>query len=340
MENIEELLVKGITAAQAGEKDKAWRWLAKVVRLEPANEKAWLWMASLHEDPAKAANCLTKALAINPDNAKAQAALFRLRMQAGGEITAQPAEPTPDEDPLIAVRDLRRTFHAQGADAEPVRAVDGVTLDVWQGRMTALIGRSGSGKTTFLNLIAGLDEPTEGEIWIEGNDLATMGEEARLEFRRERLGFVFQTFGLLPLLTAEENVQTPLRMRKVPRVERETRGAELLEWVGLAERARHRPYELSGGEQQRVAIARALANNPHLVLADEPTGQLDTQTGGQILALLRRLVDEQGVTVLVVSHDPAVRIEADVVHELRDGKLIATTWRSGEVGEARPPAQS
>ena len=334
-ENVDQLLLKGIQAAERGDHDDAWRWLARVVRHEPTNEKAWLWMATLHDDPAKAAACLIKVLTINPDNAEAQSALFRLRMQAGGEVLAQPSEPTPDEDPIVSVRDLARTYQV---GERPVHAVDHVSLDIWPGRMSALMGRSGSGKTTFLNLVAGLDEPTTGEIYIEGRNLTAMSEAERLALRRERIGFVFQTFGLLPLLTAKENVEVPLRMRNTLRAEREARSAELLDWVGLGKRARHRPYELSGGEQQRVAIARALANNPHIVLADEPTGQLDTQTGGQILAVLRRLVDEQGVTVIVVSHDPAVKLEADVVHELQDGKLIGSTWRSKEEAEAAVPS--
>jgi len=332
MESIEELLVTGIATAEAGNKSKAWSYLAQVVRLEPTNEKAWLWMATMHDNPAKAADCLGRVLAINPDNKEAQATLFRLRMQAGGEIMARPAEPMPDEEALVEVRDLHRIY--QVGD-EPVHAVDGVTVDIWPGRMTALIGRSGSGKTTFLNLVAGLEKPTQGDILIQGRSLTAMSDDEQLELRREKIGFIFQTFGLLPLLTAQENVEVPLRMRKAPRGARQKRSAELLEWVGLSGRARHRPYELSGGEQQRVAIARALANNPRLVLADEPTGQLDTQTGGQILALLRRLVDEQEVTVLVVSHDPAARIEADVVHELQDGKLVRTAWRSKEVDGAQ-----
>lgn len=327
MENIDELLLSGATAAQEGRTDDAWRCLAKVVRKDPSNYKAWLWMASLHQDPAKAAKCLSKVLAINPDNSEAQAALFQLRKEAGGQIIAQPAEPTPDEEPLISVRDLRRIYQVGG---EPVRAVDGVTVDFWPGRMAAVVGRSGSGKTTLLNLVAGLDEPTGGEIVIDGRNLTVMRETERIRLRRETIGFVFQTFGLLPLLTAQENIEVPLRMRSVARSERERQSAELLEWVGLEGRARHRPYELSGGEQQRVAIARALANSPRLILADEPTGQMDTQTGAQILAVLRRLVDEQEVTVLVVSHDPTVRVEADVVHELSDGKLVSTTWRSTE----------
>jgi len=154
-----------------------------------------------------------------------------------------------------------------------------------------------------------------------------MDDEARLHLRRDRIGFVFQSFGLLPLLSAAENVGVPLRMRRLPRQEREARVAGALEWVGLTERRRHRPYELSGGEQQRVALARALAARPHVILADEPTGQLDSQTGRKIIGLFRRLVAEQGITVVVVSHDPVVMEEADVVHELRDGHLVDTRFK-------------
>ncbi|MFQ3534659.1 MAG: ABC transporter ATP-binding protein [Aggregatilineales bacterium] len=228
-------------------------------------------------------------------------------------------------DPAIRTENLTRIYHLEGED---IRAVNGVSLAIYPRQMTAIVGRSGSGKTTLLNLIAGLDDPTEGEVWIMGQSLQQMDEKARLTLRRERLGFIFQSFGLLPLLTAAENVGVPLRMRGVPSAEREARVREALEWVGLARRARHRPYELSGGEQQRVAIARALAAQPQIVLADEPTGQLDSQTGRRILDLLRRLVSERGITLVIVSHDPMVMAEADVVHELRDGKLIETRYAS------------
>jgi putative ABC transport system ATP-binding protein len=226
---------------------------------------------------------------------------------------------------VIRTENLTRVYHLQGED---IRAVNGVSLAIYPRQMTAIVGRSGSGKTTLLNLIAGLDEPTEGEVWIMDQALRTMDERARLALRRERLGFIFQSFGLLPLLTAAENVSVPLRMRGLPSGEREARVREALEWVGLLRRARHRPYELSGGEQQRVAIARALAAQPQIILADEPTGQLDSQTGRRILDLLRRLVNERGMTLAVVSHDPMVMAEADVVHELRDGKLIETRYKS------------
>jgi ABC-type lipoprotein export system ATPase subunit len=184
--------------------------------------------------------------------------------------------------------------------------------------MVVVRGRSGSGKTTLLNLIAGLDQPTSGEIWVDGENVTNWSERQRVALRRTKMGFVFQAFGLLPLLSAQENVEVPLRIAKMERTERESRA----EAVGLASRANHRPYELSGGEQQRVAIARALVNRPKLILADEPTGQLDSNTGRDVIVLLRRLVDEQKMTLLIVTHDPVVVESADVVYELRDGKLV------------------
>ncbi len=231
-------------------------------------------------------------------------------------------------EPAISLSHLHRIYHLAGED---IHAVNDVTLDVWPGQMTAIVGRSGSGKTTLLNLMAGLDTPSQGDIWVLGRSLTQMDESERLDLRLRHLGFIFQTFGLMPLLSARENVGVPLRMRGADPREREARVEEALTWVGLNERAHHRPYELSGGEQQRVAIARALAEGPSLVLADEPTGQLDTRTGRRILDLLRRLVEERGVTLLIVTHDPQVMAEADVVHELHDGMLIETRVKAGVV---------
>ncbi|MBE2267072.1 MAG: ABC transporter ATP-binding protein [Anaerolinea sp.] len=227
--------------------------------------------------------------------------------------------------PIIQVRDLTRVYHSGSAE---VHAVSSITLDLYPGEMTAVVGRSGSGKTTFLNLISGLDQPTSGEVIFDGEPLHSMGETQRLRLRQQKIGFVFQSFGLLPLLTAAENVGVPLRMRQLGAAERDARVTEALSWVGLLDRARHRPYELSGGEQQRVAIARALAVRPQVILADEPTGQLDSSTGRRILDLLRRLVGEAGITVVVVTHDPQTMDEADVIHELRDGELIDTRYKS------------
>ena len=222
--------------------------------------------------------------------------------------------------PLIETQDLQRQFQL---GAETIHAVDHVTLDIFPGQMVVVRGRSGSGKTTLLNLIAGLDQPTAGDIWIDGVHATRLNEKERVALRRQKMGFVFQAFGLLPLLSASENVEVPLRIAKLERREREARSAAALGAVGLAGRARHRPYELSGGEQQRVALARALVHEPRIILADEPTGQLDSNTGREIIALMRRLVDEQRITLLVVTHDPVVVEAADVVHELRDGKLVS-----------------
>ncbi len=228
-------------------------------------------------------------------------------------------------EPIIQVRDLTRVYRTGSAE---VTAVKGVTLDIYPGEMTAIVGRSGSGKTTFLNLISGLDQPTSGEILFDGESLHQLKEAERLRLRQQKLGFVFQSFGLLPLLTAAENVGVPLRMRQMAAKERDGRVTEVLSWVGLLDRSHHRPYELSGGEQQRVAIARALAARPQVVLADEPTGQLDSATGRRILDLIRRLVTDVHITVVVVTHDPQTMDEADVVHELHDGELIATRYKS------------
>lgn len=224
-------------------------------------------------------------------------------------------------EPIIRTQNLNRVFRVGGGD---IHAVQDVSITIQPRIMTAIVGRSGAGKTTLLNLIAGLDTPTSGEVWIEGQNLFAMTEMQRIELRRQRLGFVFQSFGLLPLLSAAENVGVPLRMRNTPRREREAMVKEALDWVGLLPRANHRPYELSGGEQQRVALARALVARPHILLADEPTGQLDSQTGRRILDIMRGLCEEQGITMVIVTHDPQVMAEADVIHEMLDGKVIET----------------
>ena len=221
----------------------------------------------------------------------------------------------------LRTHNLHRSYHLRG---ETVHAVKGVSLEAPNGRMTAIVGPSGSGKTTFLNLISGLDDPDEGEIWLNDTRIDQLDKNQRRILRLEKVGFVFQSFGLLPLLSATENVGAPLRMRYMNASEREDRVAQALDWVGLSERASHRPYELSGGEQQRVAVARAIASEPDILLADEPTGQLDTFTGQMIIELLRRLVEEKGITAVIVSHDPKVMREADIVHELSDGALLET----------------
>ncbi|MFJ2740075.1 ABC transporter ATP-binding protein [Streptomyces sp. NPDC087440] len=223
------------------------------------------------------------------------------------------------EDPMVRVRDLHRSF---GSGAAAVHALRGVSFDVPRGELVALKGRSGSGKTTLLNLVGGLDKADGGSIVVDGTDVGALGENGLLEMRRDRIGFVFQSFGLIPILSAAENVGVPLRLRKTDPKEREERVALLLSLVGLADHAAQRPTELSGGQQQRVAIARALANRPSLLIADEPTGQLDAETGLAVMELLRAVVRSENVTALVATHDAQLLGLADRVMELRDGHIV------------------
>jgi putative ABC transport system ATP-binding protein len=202
-----------------------------------------------------------------------------------------------------------------------IHALRGVTFSVGRGELMAVKGRSGSGKTTLLNLLGGLDKPTAGRVVVDGADVAAMSESQLVEFRRSTVAFIFQAFGLVPILSAAENVEIPLRLVRANPSERDDRVMELLDLVHLGERANHRPHELSGGEQQRVAIARALANRPKLLLADEPTGQLDSTTGHAIMATLRQVVRAEGVTAVVATHDPGLLDLADRVLEIQDGRI-------------------
>ena len=203
-----------------------------------------------------------------------------------------------------------------------IHALAGVDLRVAPGELIAVRGRSGSGKTTLLNVLGGLDRPTSGQVAVEGRDLASLSPAEVLVLRRRTIAYIFQGFGLLPILSAAENVEIPLRLANAEPGLRRERVQELLDVVGLGARAGHRPAELSGGEQQRVAIARALANRPRILLADEPTGQLDSETGHLIMQLIRRIVRADGVTAIVATHDPAMLDVADRVLELRDGQLM------------------
>lgn len=226
--------------------------------------------------------------------------------------------PVPPAGPLVEATGLVRDYPSGDT---VVHALRGIDLSIGRGRLVCLRGRSGSGKTTLLNLLGGLDRPTSGRVVVDGREISSLGERELVEVRRRTVAFIFQSFGLVPILTAAENVEVPLRLvRAEPRL-RDERVAELLELVGLGERARHRPHELSGGEQQRVAIARALANRPRLLLADEPTGQLDSETGHRIMTLLRAVVRQEGITAVVATHDPLMLDVADRIVELRDGGL-------------------
>jgi len=222
-------------------------------------------------------------------------------------------------EPLVRLESVSKEYRN---GATRVHALLDVTLTLPPGELIVVHGRSGSGKTTLLNMIGGLDRPSSGRVTVDGAEVSSLPEEALVEYRRETVGFVFQSFGLITILTAAENVEIPLRLRRLEPNERAARVRELLHLVDLAPRANHRPQELSGGEQQRVAIARALGNEPRLLIADEPTAQLDSRRAETIMGLLRKLVDSRGVSVIVATHDPLLIGMADRVIELRDGTLV------------------
>jgi ABC-type lipoprotein export system ATPase subunit len=224
--------------------------------------------------------------------------------------------------PLLATQDLKKHYQMGSAT---VRALDGVSISVHEGEFVALLGASGSGKSTLLNLIAGLDHPTHGALQIFGRDLAQMSRDELSVHRRLSVGIIFQSFNLISTMSAAENVALSMMFAGVPRVDRDTRAREILESMGLGDRREHRPKELSGGEQQRVAIARALANDPHLLLADEPTGNLDSRTSRDIMSVLQELNVTRGKTVIMVTHDPALAQKyAHRTVTLMDGMVVAS----------------
>ena len=225
---------------------------------------------------------------------------------------------TVDSAPIVSLRDVRRDY---ALGAERVHALQGVSLDVERGDYVAIVGPSGCGKSTLLNLIGVIDQPTSGTVTIAGKRVDAMSDREATSFRLHNIGFVFQRFYLMPILSALENVALPMAEAKMQGDERKARAAELLAYVGLSSRERHRPSELSGGEQQRVAIARALANRPALLLADEPTGELDARTGKEIISLFQRL-NSDGTTIVVVTHDEDLANAARHNVHMRDGRIV------------------
>jgi putative ABC transport system ATP-binding protein len=220
---------------------------------------------------------------------------------------------------IIRVEEISRIYHVGRRE---VAALQGVSLTAAPGQIIALRGRSGSGKTTLLNCIGGLDRPTAGQVWVDGQNITDLSESQRVRLRRHKIGFVFQSHALLPTYSARENIDLALRLIGLPRRERETRTGEVLAMVGLSKWGDHRPYELSGGQQQRVAIARTIAARPALILADEPTGELDSATGQQILGLFRQIADQEKTTITIATHDLAVDAYADEVYALQDGQVV------------------
>jgi putative ABC transport system ATP-binding protein len=223
---------------------------------------------------------------------------------------------------IVETKNVCKTYGMNGVAVEAVRGID---LDVNAGEFVAIVGPSGSGKSSLLYLVGAMDSPTSGEVLFEGRDLAKLRDGQRTDLRARKIGFVFQTFNLLPTLNAFENVEIAMRLGGMGRAERQSRTAELLKRVGLSERAKHQPRHLSGGERQRVAIARALGNRPSLLLADEPTGNLDSKTGIGILELLRAVCSEDGQTVIMVTHDFRAASYADRVLVMRDGRIRGET---------------
>jgi putative ABC transport system ATP-binding protein len=236
------------------------------------------------------------------------------------EPTKPTIEPTAPNGVLIQTRDLARHYQTPAA---VVRALDGVSLEIREREVVALVGASGSGKSTLLNLLGGLDQPTTGALLFRGQDMAGFDSRALASYRRQEVGMVFQSFNLISHRTAFDNVLLPMIFAGLGKAERRERAAQLLNSVGLGARMQHRPAELSGGEQQRVAIARAMANSPQLLLADEPTGNLDSKTAAEILELLVRLNREQNKTLVLITHDEQVAALASRRIRLRDGKIVA-----------------
>jgi putative ABC transport system ATP-binding protein len=224
----------------------------------------------------------------------------------------------PDPEPLIRIHDLRRDFLM---GQETVHALDGVSLTVEAGEFLGVMGPSGSGKSTLLYLLGGLDRPTAGHIWVRDQDITTLDENGLAAYRRREVGFVFQTFNLISTMATLENTEFPMLFARVPPTQRRERARHLLELIGLADRMGHKPTELSGGQQQRVAIARALVNDPVIILADEPTGNLDSHTGAEVMEILARLNREQGRTIIVVSHDPKITDFTTRRIHLLDGRI-------------------
>jgi putative ABC transport system ATP-binding protein len=221
---------------------------------------------------------------------------------------------------FIQVRSLHRHFQM---GAEIVHALDGVDAIIEQGEFMGIVGPSGSGKSTLLYLIGGLDQPTSGEIWVEGTDIATLDENHLAQYRQKSIGFIFQSFNLIPTMTALQNVEFPMIFARVLPHERDERAKHALEMVGLGDRIHHKPTELSGGQQQRVSIARSLVNNPDIILADEPTGNLDSKSGGEVINILQRLNQEEGRTIIMVTHDQSLLAATTRHIQILDGRILA-----------------
>lgn len=225
----------------------------------------------------------------------------------------------PYDGPVLEVRNVHRSFQT---GSRIIHVLKGIDMEVKPQQLVMLKGRSGSGKTTLLNMLGGLDQPSSGEILFSGQPLQDWGDQRRTALRRREIGFIFQAYALMPLLSAWENVELSLRMADVPRSEWKDRVGHCLDLVGLSKRVKHRPFEMSGGEQQRVAIAKAIAHRPRLLLADEPTAELDSKMGAQVMAVFRNIIEVEQVTICMTTHDPTILEVADHVYEMADGRFL------------------
>jgi putative ABC transport system ATP-binding protein len=231
-------------------------------------------------------------------------------------------------EPMIKVTQVEKSFEA---GARQIQVLKGIHLELYASQWIIIRGRSGSGKTTLLNLVGGLDVPTRGEVYFQGELISKWNDLQRTRLRKRKMGFIFQAYALMPLLSAWENVELSLRMAEVPRAEWKQRVQHCLDLVGLGKRMHHRPYELSGGEQQRVAIAKAIAHKPLLLLADEPTAELDSQMGMQIMRVFREIIAEENVTLCMTTHDPTMMEVADHVYEMADGQFNGSSGQKAEL---------
>jgi putative ABC transport system ATP-binding protein len=243
----------------------------------------------------------------------------KFRGGSAAEPAARQLAPAQDKEPLLTVRGVERSFQAGG---QTLRVLKGIDLELYPNQLIMLKGRSGSGKTTLMNLMGGLDTPTKGSVHFRGQPFHEWDDDRRTEVRRKDIGFIFQAYALMPLLSAYENVELSLRMANMPRAEWKNRVVRCLELVGLAKRMHHRPFELSGGEQQRVAIAKAIAHRPSLLLADEPTAELDSGMAAQVMAVFREIVAAENVTICMTTHDLTILEVADHVYEMADGIFV------------------
>lgn len=283
---------------------------------------SWLRRNSVAElTPEKDENSKAQASQAVADPPEAEAEKSR----AEPSPADQPKAPTPEAkrtntEPLLIVSNVERSFDV---GSQKLKVLKGINLKLYPQQLVMLRGRSGSGKTTLMNLMGGLDTPTAGEIHFHNHPFHKWNDDKRTEIRRKDIGFIFQAFALMPLLSAYENVELSLRMAKVPRSEWKSRVTSCLELVGLAKRMHHRPFELSGGEQQRVAIAKAISHRPSLLLADEPTAELDSQMAAQVMQVFREIVTSQNMSICMTTHDPTIMEVADHVYEMVDGVFVS-----------------